>query len=92
MSISATHDMADTECVRCGGDFWSDKGKAKLAAPCPNTDAEVLVFLKFFYDEADNAMGPASDDIYYMIAEDFRETGKVLPGAFDPRRYDEEEE
>jgi hypothetical protein len=40
----------------------------------PSTDFEVgiqreLEFLRFFYGEVDEALGPASDDIYEMIKE-----------------------
>lgn len=92
MTVSVTHRVRGTECIRCGGNFWSEAGKAKLVLECPTTDAEMLDYLLYFYDEIDGALGPASDDIYAMIAEDYRDTGAVLPGAFDPRRYDEEEE
>lgn len=28
-----------------------------------------LAYLRFFYDQAEYAFGPASDDLYYMIRE-----------------------
>lgn len=35
--------------------------------------ATELEFLQYFYDKASDAMGPADDDIYDMIKQDFME-------------------
>jgi len=43
-----------------------------------------LEFLRFFYDAAGEAFGPADADIYYMIKEDFQvETGYALPEGYE---------
>lgn len=43
-----------------------------------------LEFLRFFYANVDNALGPASDDIYDYLKQDFlRENpGKRLPSGY----------
>lgn len=51
-----------------------------------------LNFLRFFYDEARHAMGPADDDIYRMIKEDYAESGRVLPKQYALEEEEEEEE
>lgn len=35
--------------------------------------ATELEFLQYFYDKVDNALGPASDEIYDSIKQDFIE-------------------
>lgn len=50
-----------------------------------HADANELRFLRFFYRKASSGMGPASDDIYEMIKEDFTEkTGVAVPPAYYP--------
>ena len=46
-----------------------------------------LAFLRYFYANADDAMGPASDDIYRMIQNDYVAEGNTLP-----KRYQREVE
>ncbi len=47
-----------------------------------------IEFLRFFYGAASDAFGPADDDIYRMIGEEFeQETGKKVPKGY---RRDEE--
>lgn len=41
-----------------------------------------LNFLRFFYNEAQNGMGPASDDIYQMIKDAWTDAGNVLPEGY----------
>jgi len=41
-----------------------------------------LEFLRYFYDNAGEAMGPASDDCYYYIKEGYVENGGVLPVGY----------
>jgi hypothetical protein len=55
------------------------------------SESTELEFLRFFYAHVDNALGPASDDIYDMLKDQFvRSTGKDLPGGYG-RSWDEEE-
>lgn len=42
-------------------------------------EKEELEFLRYFYKEVEGALGPASDDIYFMIADAYK--GKV-PKAY----------
>ncbi len=45
--------------------------------------ASELEFLKFFYIAAGDAFGPADDDIYRMIVEEFEEeTGLRAPVGY----------
>jgi len=46
-----------------------------------------LAFLRFFYQEVNGALGPASDDIYEMIMDAWETVGNVVPEG-----YREEEE
>lgn len=47
-----------------------------------NTLEEELKWLRFFYNHASYAMGPADGDIYLMIKEDYLETGGTLPKEY----------
>lgn len=49
-----------------------------------------VVFLRYFYEVAKDAMGPASDDIYQMIKEDYIKTHKVLPEGYGLEEEEEE--
>lgn len=50
-----------------------------------------LEFLRYFYDAAGDAFGPADADIYRMIADDYaKQSGKKAPAEY--RRHEEEEE
>ena len=45
--------------------------------------ASELEFLRYFYVEADSVFGPASDDVYEGIKQNFKEeTGKELPEGY----------
>lgn len=48
--------------------------------PC---EYEELAFLRFFYREAHNGMGPASGDIYQMIKEAWVDAGETLPEDYE---------
>lgn len=41
-----------------------------------------LEFLRYFYAHADEGMGPASDDIYDMIKQNWRDDGHVIPVGY----------
>ena len=45
-----------------------------------------LEYLRYFYDEVESALGPASDEIYRNIAEQY---GKDLPKGY--ASWDEDE-
>ena len=48
-----------------------------------SSTATELEFLRFFYGAAADAFGPADDDIYCMINEEFeQETGKKVPDGY----------
>lgn len=47
-----------------------------------------LAFLRYFYDVADNAIGPASDDVYEMIKDEFLDREGYLPDGYE-RNEDE---
>lgn len=47
--------------------------------PCEEIE---MTFLRFFYNEAQNGMGPASDDIYQMIKDAWTDAGNVLPEGY----------
>lgn len=47
-----------------------------------------LDYLRFFYHKASVGMGPASDDIYEYIKEEYRSNGGIVPARYMP----EEEE
>lgn len=42
-----------------------------------------LKFLRYFYDEASNGMGPASGDIYRMIKAEYQRRGHKLPKGYE---------
>ena len=43
-----------------------------------------LEFLRFFYDKAGDAFGPADADVYQGIKDDFvASTGKALPESYN---------
>jgi hypothetical protein len=46
-----------------------------------------LAFLEYFYDHVDGALGPASDDIYEMIKEEYLEINGSLPEKYDIEEY-----
>lgn len=56
----------------------------------PIDESEELKFLRFFYQEAADAMGPADADIYYMIKQAYEDGGGILPKEYKVD-YDEEE-
>jgi hypothetical protein len=41
-----------------------------------------LEFLRFFYSDVDTALGPASDDIYESIKQDWKKQGNKLPKGY----------
>lgn len=41
-----------------------------------------LDWLRYFYSQAKHGMGPASDDIYSMIKEQYIADGDVLPKSY----------
>lgn len=43
---------------------------------------EELNFLRYFYSQAENGMGPASDDIYQMIKDAWTDAGNTLPEGY----------
>lgn len=50
------------------------------------TEAErqELEYLRYFHDEVDSALGPASDDVYFMIQEEYVErTGNSVPSKYN---------
>lgn len=52
-----------------------------------------LDFLRFFFDAAGSAFGPADSDIYFMIAEDWmKKTGKALPSKYSYDYGDEDQD
>lgn len=53
--------------------------KDKFPHPCHYDE---LKFLRFFYQEAQNGMGPASDDIYWMIKDAWTDAGNALPEGY----------
>lgn len=53
-------------------------------------DRNELEFLRFFYEQVDSALGPASDDIYRSIADEWEEEGNTLPKRY--KRDDEEDD
>ena len=57
----------------------------------PEEEIELeLEFLRFFYDKAGEAFGPADSDVYHAIIKDFEQLrGVSVPKAY---RQDEEEE
>lgn len=56
-------------------------------------EALELKFLRYFYDVASDAMGPADDDIYYMIKSDFKAVYScALPSGYYDADEEEEEE
>jgi hypothetical protein len=48
-----------------------------------NNEKLELEFLRYFYSEVDNALGPASDDVYYMIKEEYKNEGNTIPEGYD---------
>lgn len=48
-----------------------------------NKIMDELEFLRFFYDEVDGALGPASDDVYHIIKEDWKSKGYPLPKEYE---------
>jgi len=48
-----------------------------------------LHFLRWFHANVDSALGPASNDVYRILEEEYmRETGKPIPACYS---YEEEE-
>lgn len=43
---------------------------------------EEVEYLRFRLDRADNALGPASDDIWQAIKEEYIATGKKVPAGY----------
>lgn len=50
-----------------------------------------LEYLRYFYAEVDDGLGPASGEIYQMIEEAYVKGGGELPDAYKPEDYDEDE-
>lgn len=51
-----------------------------------------VLFLRFFFDKAGRAMGPADHDIYCMIMEDFElRYGQQVPAKYREGYLTEEE-
>lgn len=42
-------------------------------------ESNELEFLRFFYSEIEAAIGPASDDVYYLLKKEWEEEGNELP-------------
>lgn len=45
-------------------------------------DIQELEFLRFFYERARYAMGPADDDIYQAIKDEFRDENGYIPYGY----------
>jgi len=41
-----------------------------------------LEWLRYFYDRVGEALGPASDDVYYLLKEEYQNEGWELPEAY----------
>ena len=41
-----------------------------------------LEFLRFFYGAVESSLGPASDDVYHMIKEEYVKEGNILPDGY----------
>lgn len=52
------------------------------------SESNELAFLRYFYEAAYDAMGPAVDDVYDSIKEDWIAVGEVLPEGYE-RSYEE---
>ena len=46
------------------------------------SSAEKLEWLEYFYKRAKDGMGPASGEIYKMIAEDYTNAGGYVPEGY----------
>lgn len=42
-----------------------------------------LEFLRFFYEEVGSALGPADDDIYRSIIDQWAEEGNKIPKKYE---------
>lgn len=40
-------------------------------------------WLRFFYDEIQPALGPASDDCIYLVKQEYKDQGNELPEDYD---------
>ena len=66
------------------------KEKEKKMSKKKQEQATELEYLRYFYENVDSALGPASDEIYEIIGEDFEyNTGKKRPEGY---YYDDEDD
>lgn len=47
------------------------------------SESNELAFLRYFYDAVEDALGPASDDIYESIKDDWVAVGEALPEGYE---------
>lgn len=47
-----------------------------------DTLTEEVEYLRFVVDKVDNPLGPASDDVFQMIKEEYVASGKKLPPGY----------
>ena len=45
---------------------------------------EELEWLRFYMNSAQNCLGPASDEIYMSIVDNYAESGKFIPPQYHP--------
>jgi hypothetical protein len=57
--------------------------KEQLIQIISNKDKE-LEWLRYFYNEVDSSLGPASYDIYQLILESYTNNGKYAPVNYYP--------
>lgn len=49
-------------------------------------ESELLIelkFLRFFYGAAGDVFGPAEDDVYESIKEEYKESGGTVPSLYE---------
>lgn len=54
-------------------------------------EKDELMYLRYFYSRASDSMGPADDDIYRMIKEEWLEDGRELPEGYEIEEEEEED-
>jgi hypothetical protein len=79
------HTLSGGDCVACGASKWLE-GTPKLDEPCPVTPEQELAYLRFFHKAASSAFGPADDDIYRLIADNYRDQFGDPPLGYDRDR------
>lgn len=47
-----------------------------------------IKFLRYFYDAAGDVFGPADDDVYRAIAENYEQLYGTLPERYQPEEYE----